>query len=194
MDKEIKEIDVTQCRHYNEVDDDREYCQLTYNYYKQLKQIEQENEKLRAKIIYVERERDELQEYNITLNGIEYPCSSKVWDLYMELNNDALRLSQEESERTSEVVKLQNQVDELEETIKTEAYKSLNDLLFRQLLSEKQILVEAIYKIQENSPEYDSCYYKDECGKNCTPKKEGKIDNNFCIYEYCQQTIEMINQ
>jgi len=48
-------------------------------------------------------------------------------------------------------------------------------------------LVDAIEEIQRNSPEWHDCYYKDECGESCTPKREGKV--SVCIYELADKAL-----
>jgi hypothetical protein len=42
------------------------------------------------------------------------------------------------------------------------------------------------------TPEYNSCYYKDECGDNCTPKKQSKVQ--YCCYENVEKIETIINE
>lgn len=47
-------------------------------------------------------------------------------------------------------------------------------------------------KLITELPEYNSCYYKDECGNNCTPKKQSK--NEYCCYENADKILTIINE
>lgn len=44
--------------------------------------------------------------------------------------------------------------------------------------------------IIQMTPEYDNCYYKDECGETCTPRTEGKITN--CMYEAISSVLDVL--
>jgi chromosome segregation ATPase len=45
-------------------------------------------------------------------------------------------------------------------------------------------------KLITEQPEYHSCYYKDECGDNCTPKKQSKVE--YCCYENADKILTII--
>jgi hypothetical protein len=47
-------------------------------------------------------------------------------------------------------------------------------------------------KLITELPEYNSCYYKDECGDNCTPKKQSKVE--YCSYENVDKILTIINE
>ena len=49
-----------------------------------------------------------------------------------------------------------------------------------------------IEKLITETPEYHSCYYKDECGDNCTPKKQSKVQ--YCCYENVDKILTIINE
>ena len=41
-------------------------------------------------------------------------------------------------------------------------------------------------------PEYHDCYYKDECGENCTPKQQDKV--TYCCFENVEKIENLINE
>ena len=75
---------------------------------------------------------------------------------------------------------------------------------------DKKDILKELYNILKLTPEADSCYYKNECGKNCTPKKnnrkrarmlykENKIDlktyiEEPCMYELIEKLINKIGE
>lgn len=58
---------------------------------------------------------------------------------------------------------------------------------YKQALREIKNITE---KLITEQPEYHSCYYKDECGDNCTPKQQGKVE--FCCYENVDKILTII--
>lgn len=90
--------------------------------------------------------------------------------------------------KTEECQKLEETVDNL---LKIQHQLAANCEKYRQTIEE---IKEAAEKLINYTPEYDNCYYKEECGENCTPKKNKKID--VCLYEEVDkitQKCEVIN-
>ena len=53
-------------------------------------------------------------------------------------------------------------------------------------------IIDIAEKLITETPEYNSCYYKDECGNNCTPKKQSKVQ--YCCYENVDKILTIINE
>ena len=62
---------------------------------------------------------------------------------------------------------------------------------YRQLLEDINKSIDTFITYTE---EYSSCYYKNECGKFCTPKREGKIMDNVCVYHELDKMQENIKE
>ena len=62
-------------------------------------------------------------------------------------------------------------------------------LRYKQALEKIRDITE---KLITELPEYHSCYYKDECGDNCTPKKQNKVE--YCCYENVDKILTIINE
>ena len=60
---------------------------------------------------------------------------------------------------------------------------------YKQLLEEIRNIAD---KLITGLPEYHSCYYKDECGDNCTPKKQSKVE--YCCHENVDKILTIINE
>ena len=60
---------------------------------------------------------------------------------------------------------------------------------YKQALEEIKNITE---KLITEQPEYHSCYYKDECGDNCTPKQQGKVA--YCCFENVEKIEKLINE
>lgn len=73
-------------------------------------------------------------------------------------------------------------------------YKQLQKLKqenekFRKIFKEIQEIIKILII---ETPEYHSCYYKDECGDKCTPKKQGKVE--YCCFENVEKIENIINE
>lgn len=62
-------------------------------------------------------------------------------------------------------------------------------IMLKQALEEIKKLIQIHF---ENSCMLESCYYKNECGENCYPKKSGKIE--YCCYENAEKIEKIINE
>lgn len=81
-----------------------------------------------------------------------------------------LKRLQEENEKAKEYIKdLQVRKDEY--YLRTLDYEAKISYLIQALEEIKNITE----KLITETPEYNSCYYKDECGDNCTPKNKVKL-------------------
>lgn len=77
---------------------------------------------------------------------------------------------------------------EIEEELIETLYRRDNSIKkYKQALREIKNITE---KLITEQPEYHSCYYKDECGDNCTPKKQGKVE--YCCYENADKILTII--
>ena len=77
---------------------------------------------------------------------------------------------------------------ELEEELIETLYRRDNSIKkYKQALEEIKNITE---KLITEQPEYHSCYYKDECGDNCTPKKQSKVE--YCCYENADKILTII--
>lgn len=72
------------------------------------------------------------------------------------------------------------------------AFKRLNDLKLERVEQKLQQVKEIAEDLVTATPEYHSCYYKDECGPKCTPKKRGEID--YCCYEKVDEILKIIRK
>lgn len=72
----------------------------------------------------------------------------------------------------------------------------MNDKDIYQQIQAKEQKLKKIKDIAEElaleTPEYDSCYYKYECGLKCTPKKRKEID--YCCYENVHKILQIIEE
>lgn len=66
--------------------------------------------------------------------------------------------------------------------------------LRRQVSKEYEFILSSVLtlleELQREAPESESCYYKDECGCDCTPKKDGKV--SVCTYERIEDMMNLI--
>ena len=122
----------------------------------------------------------------------------------LELQNAIKRL-QEENNILKQAIKNKNFVAIVKENEELKArLKTLDDEVltieitpdeFERYKKYKQAL-EKIRNIAEKliteTPEYHSCYYKDECGNNCTPKKQSKVE--YCCYENVDKILTIIDE
>lgn len=59
----------------------------------------------------------------------------------------------------------------------------------------KQALDEIEEKAKElitHTPEYDNCYFKDQCGEYCPPKRTQKFD--ICLYQEVDKILDIISK
>lgn len=84
------------------------------------------------------------------------------------------------SEYCKNCEKLQDQINELE-TITTAKYKRALDEI-----------EEKLGELITETPEYDNCYYKDQCGEYCPPKREMKVAT--CLYEEVDKILDIISR
>ena len=77
---------------------------------------------------------------------------------------------------------------EIEEELTETVHRRDNSIKkYKQALEEIKNITE---KLITEQPEYHSCYYKDECGDNCTPKKQSKVE--YCCYENADKILAII--
>ena len=95
------------------------------------------------------------------------------------------RLQEENEELKARLKTLDDEVLTIEITPdEFERYKK-----YEQTLEEIRNIAE---KLITETPEYNSCYYKDECGDNCTPKKQNKVE--YCCYENVDKILTIIDE
>lgn len=71
----------------------------------------------------------------------------------------------------------------------TNCHKYIQADKYKQALKE---IREIIKTLIVEMPEYHDCYYKDECGDNCTPKQQGKV--TYCCFENVEKIEKLINE
>ena len=63
---------------------------------------------------------------------------------------------------------------------------------YEKLYKALEKIIDIAEKLITETPEYNSCYYKDECGDNCTPKKQSKVE--YCCYENVDKILTIIDE
>lgn len=92
-----------------------------------------------------------------------------------------------------QLARLREENEELKKQLEfSRTHKTVLDagrIKYKQALEEIRNIAE---KLITETPEYNSCYYKDECGDNCTPKKQSKAE--YCCYENVDKILTIINE
>lgn len=95
--------------------------------------------------------------------------------------------------RAEQLQRLKAENEELKEHNKTLVYNCEKfregNIKLKQALEEIREIAQ--YHI-DNCCMLESCYYKEECGANCYPKKSGKVE--YCCYENIGQILNKINE
>ena len=117
----------------------------------------------------------------------------------LELQNDIKRLQEENEGLKSlndfNVQKIEVLQEENEKLKKRQITKNgficdcEQNAKYKQALEEIRDIAE---KLITETPEYHSCYYKDECGDKCTPKQQNKV--TYCCYENVEKIENLINE
>ena len=87
---------------------------------------------------------------------------------------------------------LKAEIDRQKETI---IYLKNYDMCHKTLIQYEKTLKEIrdiAKKLITETPEYNSCYYKDECGDKCTPKQQNKV--TYCCYENVEKILNKIEE
>lgn len=94
---------------------------------------------------------------------------------------------QEENEELK--ADLKGETEQCQKWYQLETDKHFQMLKYEQALKK---IINIAEKLITETPEYRSCYYKDECGDNCTPKKQNKVE--YCCYENVDKILTIINE
>lgn len=153
-------------------------------YYKQLQRLKAENKKLLKELQY---RYEEMNTKGFLLMGetIEYWKNLKI-------ANE--KLKRDKKYRLEAIRNLNNKVKILTAAInKPICFPDIDEPevinKYKQALKEIKKLILIHF---ENSCMLESCYYKNECGENCYPKKSGKVE--YCCYENAEKIEKIINE
>lgn len=108
----------------------------------------------------------------------ELDIKEKMLDKFMIGSGETLEKLQKENENLKEQLNIYMSQYEIKIPNK-----------YRQALEK---IIDIAEKLITETPEYNSCYYKDECGNNCTPKKQSKVE--YCCYENVDKILTIINE
>lgn len=171
----INGIDVSECEYINccseeakciilqdDICSNSHYCKSEPDcYFKQLKRLQEENKELRQ----ARKNSPDIQEPYVYL--------------YRQIKKQCHKLEEENKELKKQLTEDKILDEEIQSLSREDKYKSA--------LEEIKNITERL--ITEQS-EYHSCYYKDECGDNCTPKKQSKVE--YCCYENADKILTII--
>lgn len=107
------------------------------------------------------------------------PDGSELYDKNVQLEKENKELKNRCEEWALETVKMQGAIDGKD--FKIDKYKLT-------LKGIRKIIKTLITEM----PEYYDCYFKDECGDNCTPKQQGKV--TYCCFENVDKIENLINE
>lgn len=125
---------------------------------------------------------DVVSESVLTATNNDVYYSQKAVD---ELQNNIKRLQEENEELKARLKTLDDEVLTIE--ITPDEFERYNK--YKQALEK---IIDIAEKLITEIPEYHSCYYKDECGDNCTPKKQSKVE--YCCYENVDKILTIIDE
>lgn len=173
----INGIDVSECIFYSENNCDIGYIADSYPkncknnpdcYFKQLKRLQEENKRL--------------QMLSCANCGEKYlsPDGSELYEKNVQLQKENEKLKEDINKRTH-CISCQRELENCRLSITNAKYK--------QAFEEIRNITE---KLITELPEYNSCYYKDECGDNCTPKQQSKVE--YCCYENVDKILTIISE
>ena len=103
-----------------------------------------------------------------------------------------LKRLQKENNILKQTIKNKNFVAIVEENEELKKKKDEYYIINLDYETKISYLIQALEKLITETPEYNSCYYKDECGDNCTPKKQSKVE--YCCYENVDKILTIINE
>lgn len=133
------------------------------------------------------------------INGIDV-SGAELYEKIVQLQKEIEAYKQSENEAKEIIAELEHKNNCLQK--KNDKLKKKKDEYFVMNLNYEikiSYLIQALEEIRDITerlitelPEYNSCYYKDECGDNCTPKKRSKVE--YCCYENVDKILTMINE
>ena len=167
MTSNINGIDVSECEYINCCNEEAK-CIILQGYFKQLKRLQEENEKQKEQI-------KQLEDFIKSDGEIDHINHEYTYKLQKE--NEELKENQCYPEACGHIAT---------EIIRYSNVCEIN-LKYKSALEEIKNITE---KLITEQPEYHSCYYKDECGDNCTPKKQSKVE--YCCYENVDKILTII--
>lgn len=119
--------------------------------------------------------------------------TNDICELYLKLAEQIEAYKQADHEASEIIAELKHENEVLKDTCNAWGYTSTQHIekieRYKQALEEIRNITE---KLITELPEYNSCYYKDECGDNCTPKKQSKVE--YCCYENVDKILTIINE
>lgn len=102
------------------------------------------------------------------------------------------RYWKEKEDIKDELIKKTAEVNELSKGLEDFDYEvaQLQEKIHTLIMAIK-VMKDLTGPILENTPEYNDCYHKNECGDKCYPKRANKVD--VCLYEKVETLIAFID-